>query len=73
MIVCSSRCGFCGRCDDNPRPLEREQPADLACAVCGDPIVGGFSRVTVAGVGPVCSALCSDTAVNLSLQKGAAA
>lgn len=68
-MPCSWRsCGHCGRCDDDPElaPPAEDDLYTSACAVCEGPI--GLLRVTVGGVGRVCSAKCADVAVNLSMQ-----
>lgn len=66
MGACSSGCGYCGRCTSGPRPEPHVYPKASACAMCGGWL--GLARVTVGGVGPVCSAACVDAAVNLSTQ-----
>jgi hypothetical protein len=52
--VCSSRCGWCGRCETDTR---NEALDVLRCDKCGD---DAFHPITLQGVGIACSRKCMD-------------
>lgn len=56
MNACTSRCGWCGACDDGIR--EGQEPREyLTCDTChGD----AFQPISLQGVGIFCSQTCAD-------------
>ena len=56
MNCCTSRCGYCGRCDDGL--MESPEPTPYPfCDECGRDCLRALS---LAGVGVACSRICLD-------------
>ena len=62
MNCCTSRCGFCGRCDDGLR--EGDDPwRSSVCHTCGGTI-GLTGTISTAAVGVFCSFKCAEEGVS---------
>jgi hypothetical protein len=61
MNCCTSRCGFCGACDDEPRRDDFDRDPER-CDHCHGTIGLMTSRISLQGVGVFCKRECADIA-----------